>query len=91
MALISEVIGTPHRFFEESEHPNRLQEIIQVIVECCWWIWAVDVGVEFLCVRFDEGRFLKLGIYIEVAESKPVVERHGSEHEHDRERPKVEL
>ena len=85
------MIGRAHRFFEKPEHPNRLQEIVQVIVECCRWIWAVDVGVEFLCVRLDEGRFLKLGVCVEVAESKPVVERHGSECEHYGERPKVEL
>lgn len=47
--------------------------------------------MQFLCIGFYEGRFLKLGVYVEVAESKPIVERYRSEYEHYCEGPKVEL
>lgn len=34
---------------------------------------------------------MELGVYVEVAESEPIVERDCSEYEHYRKRPKVEL
>jgi DNA-binding MurR/RpiR family transcriptional regulator len=89
--MASKMMDLAHRLLEKSEHPNRLQEIVQVIVKRGRLIRAVDVGVQFLCIGFYQRRFLKLGVHVEVAESKPVIERHGSEHEHYRERPKVEL
>ena len=47
--------------------------------------------MQLLRVRFHERGFLKLGVDVEVAEPKPIVECHGSEHEHYCERPKIQL
>jgi hypothetical protein len=80
-----------HWFLEKSKHPDRLQEIVQIIVKCGRWIYAVNVGVQFLRIGFYERRFLKLGVYVEITESKPEVERQSGENEHYRKRPKVEL
>lgn len=88
---MGETMHVAHRLFEKSKDPDSLEEIVQIIVKGSWRIWAVDVGVQFLCIRFYERGFLELGVHVEVAESEPIVERQGSEHEHYRERPKVEL
>lgn len=34
-----------YRFLEKPKYPDGLQEIVQVIVKCGWWIYAIDVGV----------------------------------------------
>jgi len=45
-----DAVETAHRFLEKSKHPNRLQEVIQVVMEGCRRAWSVDVGVQFLSV-----------------------------------------
>ncbi len=52
---------------------------------------SVHVGVEFLRVCLNQGRFLQLRVLVEVTEADPVIESDSSSQKQQREGPKVEL
>ena len=65
-----------HGFLQESKYSHRLQEFVEIIMECRRLVCRIDVGVQFLSVRLHKRRLFQFSVRIEVSEAYPVVQSH---------------
>lgn len=80
-----------YRFLQESKNPDRLQEVIQVVVEIRGLFCRVDIWMQLFRIRFDQRLLLQRRVLVQVPEAYPVVQCHCREYEYEHERVEIEL
>lgn len=82
---------TPHRFLQKSKHSDSLQKIVEIVVERGRRVGTIDIGVKFIRIRLDEGRFLQLRVRVEISEAYPVVKADSRSNKYNSKGPEIEL
>lgn len=80
-----------HWFLQEPEYPNRLQELVQIIMERGHLLRCIDVRMKSFGISFQQRWFLQIGVLIQIPEAYPIVQSHKGEDEYDGEGPEVQL